>query len=283
MRRIQDNHPFIRKGAFSIALLIVIAVVHFGVVDDIGKSSTESGFKRALITFGIARGLNGVISVAQGTEVALQPAGMGVIFTPGQILDPVNDLVERFSWVMLACSTSLGAQRVLLDMTAWPGFTVFIAALFCIVLLATWFPKTVDDRIYHIAYKSVAILLVLRFAIPMVAIANEGVYHYFLAPQYEHSRQQLEQTTDTISRIHRASQEDLSRKPGSLLDEAKHLFESASRQIDIDARVEEYKVAAANVSEYTIDLIVVFVLQTIIFPLIFIWLIIQFIKRIATS
>lgn len=283
MRRIQDNHPLIRKGAFSIALLIVIAVVHFGVVDDIGRSSTESGFKRALLTFGIARGLNGVISVAQGTEVALQPAGMGVIFTPGQILDPVNDLVERFSWVMLACSTSLGAQRVLLKITAWPGFTVFIAALFCIVLLATWFPKTVDDRVYRIAYKSAAILLVLRFAIPMVAIANEGVYHYFLAPQYERSKQQLEQTTDTIGRIHRASQEDLSRKPGSLLDEAKYLYESASRQIDIDARVEEYKVAAANVSEYTIDLIVVFVLQTIIFPLIFIWLIIQFIKRIATS
>ncbi len=283
MRRIQDNHLFIKKGVFSIVLLIMIALVHFGVVDDIGRGSTESGFKRALLTFGIARGLNGVISVAQGTEVALQPAGMGVIFTPGQILDPVNDLVERFSWVMLACSTSLGAQRVLLDITAWPGFTVFIAVLFCIILLATWLPETVNDRVYRIACKSAAILLILRFAIPVVAIANEGVYHHFLAPQYEHSKQQLEQTTDTIGRIHRASQENLSRKPASLLDEARHLYESASRQIDIDARVEEYKAAAANVSEYTINLIVVFVLQTIVFPLISIWLVIQFIKRIVTS
>lgn len=283
MRHLQNSYSLLQKSAISAALVLIIAIAQGGLLDDIGRNYTESGFKRALITFGIARGLNGIISAVQGTEIALQPAGVGVNFTPGQILDPVNDLVERFSWVMLTCSTSLGTQRVLLDMTAWPGFTLLIVALSCAILLAIWFPQKANGRIYRITCKSAAILLIIRFTIPMIAIANEGVYHYFLAPQYEHSKQQLEQTTDAIGRIHSEQREDASSQPGSLLDEAKQLYESASRQIDIDAHIEEYKAAAENVSEYTIDLIVVFVLQTIIFPLLFIWLVIQIIKRIALS
>lgn len=46
--------------------------------------------------------------MAQGTEVAVEPAGVGVIFTPGQILDPVNDLLEQFSNLMLAASVAFG-------------------------------------------------------------------------------------------------------------------------------------------------------------------------------
>ena len=39
------------------------------------------------------------------------------------------------------------------------------------------------------------------------------------------------------------------------------------------------KDAAADVGAYTIDLIVVFVLQTILFPLLFLWLAAQLLKR----
>ncbi len=59
-------------------------------VDRSGESQLDVAFTRALIGFGIARTLNGVISVAQGTEFAGQPAGIGVNFAPGEILDPVN-------------------------------------------------------------------------------------------------------------------------------------------------------------------------------------------------
>jgi hypothetical protein len=44
-------------------------------VDRIAEAEHESLFQRALITFALARTLNGVISAVQGTELALQPAG----------------------------------------------------------------------------------------------------------------------------------------------------------------------------------------------------------------
>jgi hypothetical protein len=44
-------------------------------------------------------------------------------------LDPVNDLVERFSWVMMAATVSLGIQNVLLDISTWWLIQTLVAVL----------------------------------------------------------------------------------------------------------------------------------------------------------
>ncbi len=212
----------------------------------------------------------------------MQPAGIGVNFAPGQILDPVNDLIERFSWVMLSCGVSLGIQQVLLDITVWYGFTLLITVVLLITLWLLWRPDALDEKWRRRVYKSAAVLIIMRFAVPTVAIVNEGFYQAFLAPQYESSRQELERTSESIANINRAAQiETTPQNLDSFLDNLKRLYESASHQVNIDARIEKYKAAAAHVSEYTLNLIVVFILQTIAFPLLFFWLIIKLIRKIA--
>jgi hypothetical protein len=52
--------------------------------------------------------------VLEETEVAIGFSGVGFVLALGQILDPVNDLIERFSWVVLAAGASLGAQSFFL-------------------------------------------------------------------------------------------------------------------------------------------------------------------------
>ena len=104
-----------RLGLVILLLLVAVLAVT-PVLDQRAAQNYESLFQRALVTFALARTLNGVISAVQGTEVALQPAGVGVTLTPGELLDPVNDLVERFSWLMLGATVSLGVQQVLLEL-----------------------------------------------------------------------------------------------------------------------------------------------------------------------
>ena len=82
-----------RKWLVSVVLLLVAALSMTSFVDQRAEVEYEKLFQRALITFALARTINGVISVVQGTEIALQPAGVGVTLTPGEILDPVNDLI----------------------------------------------------------------------------------------------------------------------------------------------------------------------------------------------
>ncbi|HSH29804.1 MAG TPA: hypothetical protein VK971_07850 [Thiohalobacter sp.] len=272
----------LRRSLLSLCILLLLGLAHGGWLDTAGRDYTEAGFKRALVTFGIARGLNGVISVAQGTEVAFQPAGVGVNFAPGQILDPANDLIERFSWVMLVSSTSLGLQRVLLDITAWTGTTWLVTLVAAPALILLWWcPRRVGDWPQRLLQLTL-LLLVIRFAIPLIALAGEGVYGLFLQPRYAASTLELEQSTERIGRINESTRQRLEEEgtPG-LLERAQRAYDSMVGSLDLETRTAELRATLARVSEHTIDLIVVFVLQTVILPLLFLWLLIRLVKGLG--
>ncbi len=100
-----------------------LALSWWGALDEAASLRTHAALQRALVTFALTRTLNGVISVAQGTELAFEPAGVGVVISAGEILDPLNDLVEQFSWLTLLAATSLGIQIMLGEMFATPRST----------------------------------------------------------------------------------------------------------------------------------------------------------------
>ena len=80
--------------AGTVLLACMVAVSWGGWLDARGAAHLDASFQRALVSFALARTLNGVISVVQETQIALQPAGVGVTLMPGEILDPLNDLVD---------------------------------------------------------------------------------------------------------------------------------------------------------------------------------------------
>lgn len=257
----------------SVLALLLAAVALLGVVDDLGRQYTDASFKRALVTFGVARGLNGVISVVQGTEVAMEPAGVGVILAPGQILDPVNDLVERFSWVMLASSTSLGLQGLMLKMLASQGYSWFVAVVVVIAVWLLWrplgVPLTWRRRVYHLA----AVLMILRFLIPGLAISGEAFYRLFLASEYETSSVQLNQTRNILGHIEEETRQGgRASQHSSWYESLQRNFIITLKTMDVDQQVEALQTAVADISEHMINLIVVFIVQTVLFPLFFLWL-----------
>ena len=268
-----DTKPGFKKVAISVVATFLIVLAILGVLDQKGEIYTGEAFKRALITFGVARGLNGVISVAQGTEIALHPAGFGLNFAPGQILDPINDLVEQFSWVMLASSASLGIQKVLLSISATFLVTFLVVVILTLYLLSMWRPALFSPDIKKLITSGAIIVLFIRFSIPLAAFANEGLYRYFLHDQYVESSNRLEDTQKNISELSNEDQVNYqSSDAESLLDMAKRLYESASQKITVNTRIEKYQEVAAEATEHAINLIVVFVIQTIMFPLLFLWI-----------
>ena len=271
-----------KKKTLLSTLFIAIAVVAIGGwLDDKGSDYTEATFNRALVAFGIAKGLNGVISVAQGTEVALQPAGVGVNFTPGEILDPINDLIEQFSWIMLASTASLGVQRILLNISVWPWFSGFVVLLLVVVVASYWYKPLQQASWRPILFKTMLVFVFLRFSVPLIAIGGELLYKQFLAEQYIESSQQLEQTTDRITQINKVEEQQASKKKKqSIFESVKEIYGSAAAAMDIDARIEQYKKAAGDATKHAINLIVVFIFQTVLFPLLFLLVVWQFLKRL---
>ena len=95
-----------------VALTFVLLVIALSfTIDENAKKLIDESFKQAVIVFGSAKALNGVISLAQGTELDLP----FVVIAIGEILDPINDLVEQFSLIMLVSLISLGIQKILLN------------------------------------------------------------------------------------------------------------------------------------------------------------------------
>lgn len=276
----QSLRPWRVAPAFIVCLTILsIALAWLPGTDTVGQSHVDEAFKRALVGYALARSLNGVISVAQGTEVAIQPAGVGMNFTPGQILDPVNDLVERFSWIMMLASSSLGIQKILLAMSAWQGLLIAVTLAGLALSACLLLPKLRRGR--WLAQRLFLFFLLLRFMMPAISVANDWVYRTFLEADYISASASLTEAQQAIGQINDEVTAERQEVPGSLMDRARALYNSALAQIDIDRRLEDYRLAAESVSESTIRLVVVFLMQTLVFPLIFLFVMLGLIRRLT--
>jgi hypothetical protein len=264
-------------------MVLLVALSFSGDADRIGEQYTQTGFTRALITFASARAINGVISVAQGTEVAVQPGGIGAVLTPGEILDPINDLVEQFSQVMLFSAAVLGTQKLLIEMSGWIWFSLMLAAAVGFWLLTLWRPALFGPRTRRIALAVSGILLLLRFLVPVAAIANEAVFDLFLAPRYELANQRLEEATRELGSddktIDPAGQNEGT--DNTLLKALQGFYDSVKTKTDVSAKLAELKTAANQTAEEIIELIALFMIQTLLLPVLFAWLGYAIAKRLA--
>lgn len=264
-----------RRIIWTLLALIASAVAVSGVADHAADSYAEDALKRALVTFAAARTLNGVISVIQSTEV-----GVGVTVSVGQILDPINDLVEQFSSVMLVAASSLGLQNVLLTITASRAVTMalVIASILAIVIL--WTPRLNKNKMAAGASRILLVILVVRFIVPVLVIGTNLISDAFLAPQQAEATAALEVTGKAIEEAN----VDVKTPTGedqSIMDRLNSVIDESLASVNISDRLANLQENASKAVEHIVDLIVLFVLQTIILPLAFLWLLVQMLKGIT--
>lgn len=254
-------------------LVAVLGCAWLAPLDSAASDHAEAGLKRALASFATARALNAVISVVQGTEVAVQPIGVGVVFTPGQVLDPVNDLVEQFSSLMLTASVAFGAQVMLIKFGGYWAVSLVLSALAIAWGWMTWRqvpPPSWLKRLF------VGLLLV-RFAVPLVVLGSEAGFRLFLEQDYVAGKASIELSTSQVAGLSApaaAARADtkgwwpLKSDLGKLLDDMK---DDAKRAMDVSKRFEEMKEVAGRAVEHMVNLIVVFLLQTLVVPVLLLW------------
>jgi len=242
-------------------------------IDKKGDLYLEAALERSIYTFAIVRGLNGVISVIQNTQVAVSPAGVGVSLAAGEILDPVNDLLERFSWVMMLSTSSLGLQEVLSEMGAWLGFNVLLTMAMAIMALALWIPRIGVFNFKFLGYRMLVVSLIVRFCIPIVAIASDKVYNLFLADRYTQATQSLDNFTKEIKDTGLADSQDST--DDSVFTSVKKYYQNATDIVQLRTKIDALKDKVGDYAKHTIDLTIVFVIQTIIIPLLVLWLLIK--------
>lgn len=232
---------------FLTFILVVVALCSLFV--EIDKSAFliyNESFDRAIYSFALAKGLNAIISVLQSSEVNLS-FFVGATIGIGQVLDPINDLVERFSMIMLISSVSLGVQHLLLLM----GKSMFVKVLLLlsavIVIIGIWVKKFNISVIFNFVFKLLLLLIVLRFGAVVFIHANEILYNKVYATEYKESSDFIDRYKSNLEVL----QKDQKRLASSLPQ--------------LESRSETF-------SKKVIKLITIFVVTTILFPLFFIWI-----------
>ncbi|MFH1984710.1 MAG: hypothetical protein ABIL58_22955 [Pseudomonadota bacterium] len=274
----------IKWGLTVAGVLIVIlclspgvAVVNdtvFGSVDVSARAYLDRTLIKAATTFAVVRSINGIISVIQGSHIMASPAGVGVSLAVGEVLDPVNDLMERFSWIMLLSTTSLGIQSVFFDMGIWMGSRILLPAGIAVVLLGWWCPGGVGRGVQRLGVRLIIAAIVVRFCVPAISLAGDYVYRRFLDDRYQNAAQVLGTIGDQVKEVERQTMDPAgtTQAPSAGIFDtmARYAFDEAAREA-FSHSLETLRRQLADYARSTIDLITVFLLQTLLLPLLFLW------------
>lgn len=270
-----------KRILWTALIVIACAGALTGHIDRASEAQAENALKNALVTFAVARTLNGVISAAQGTEVALEPGGVGVVLSVGEVLDPINDLIERFSAVMLVAASSLGLQTLLLNITGWWGVSAFLVAASAAFLVTIWAPESAAADYATPALRVLLIGLFVRFAVPALIVGTTLISDAFLVPEQEAATAILKTTTTHIEELNQETQAT-STTDQSLMDRLGEIIDDSLESMQVRERLMQLRESAGRASEHIVSLIAIFVLQTIILPLVFLWLFVEGLKGIAS-
>ena len=246
--------------AFFAAALVACAWLK--PLDAPAAQQADAGMKRALITFATARALNAVISVAQGTEASIQPLGVGVTLSLGQVLRPIHELVEQFSNLMLAASVIFGMQKILISI----GGNSLVSLALSITALGWAGYYWRQPRPPALLSRLLVMLLMLRFAIPVVTLGTDALWQKYLAADYAVSQDSISATSGQVGKLN-PSISEVSDSQG-LLEKMKGWV---SKNADVKVHFANLKAAAEQATEDIIKLIVIFVLQTLVIPLLLLW------------
>lgn len=264
------THQIFRRVLLALAMGALVLCSWLAPMDAPAMEQVDAGLKRALISFATARVLNAAISAAQGTEALVQPFGFGVTLAPGQVLDPVNDLVEQFSSLMLAASVVFGMQKVLIGIGAyWPISLVLTAA----VLGWSWLYLRGQHPPAWLS-RTLVIVLMLRFAVPAVTLGTDLLWQKFLAADYQASQQLIDSASGRVDKLNPV--EPATADTG-LVDRMKGWL---AKNADVKQHFEDLKRAAEQATEHIIKLIVIFLLQTLVIPLALLWALYGLVRRV---
>lgn len=255
---------FTRQIAAAICLAVflttAVACAWLAPMDTPATTQVDAGLKRALISFATARALHGVLSVVQGTQFSAQPLGVGVSLSPGQLLAPVNDLVKNFSDFMLMASVAFGVMKAAIAMGAW-----WPVSLALTVAVAGWAWLWYRQQRSPVWLSRVLImLLMVRFAVPLTVLGTDVLWQKFLAADYTSTQQAIDGASSQANRLNPPS-------PPESTGILERMKEWINKTADVKARFEEIRLAAERVTEHIVKLIVIFLLQTLIIPVLLLW------------
>ena len=169
-------------------LLVVAIFISTPLYNTFSKRYIDNSLKGAVITYALLRSLNAGVSLIQKSSITL---GVGIEgnIAVGEVLDPINDAVERFSDMITLAIWALGSEKALYEVSKTK-----IVILVVVLLALIYF--VFENQILE---KFLILLVVVRLFIPFSAIVSHYFNKEIFDPQIQKSLKSLQFIKDRSS------------------------------------------------------------------------------------
>jgi len=182
---------------------------------------------------------------------------------------------------MLVAASSIGLQNILLRIISAAGFDIALAVIALWLLASTWLPVAWLQGTLPWSRRALLMAVFVRFALPILIVGSNLVFNEFLATEQQAALDALRGVQADIEEIREAPPPLPQSQDQSFMDRFNSMVDSTLEAIDPRDSLEELSARVADASEHIISLIVIFVLQTILLPIGFMWLFVEILKGIA--
>ncbi len=262
-------------GILAAILLFFSAGLKLPVLD----TATDAYFREAITKAGVAyatcRIVNASVSIVKESNLQLEPAGIGVSLAVGQALDPIDDMTERLSDVLVTAITSLGVQKLAYEMSvslAPPILSVFLVAMSILI----WFKNERTNRLKNAAMWMLFIIVVARFCLPISSMANTFIQKHFFSDQISEATRELSLVSARLDKLKDFSLPEINGVLKTVGNSASFLKQKSMEFKDaIVTTVSNSGNIIETLLKLTFLYVGVFLIQVIILPLLTFWLLVK--------
>ena len=210
-----------RAMIVSAVSLVLIAVSFHGGLDEFTQEKVAETTNETIGIYVVSRAINALVSMLQTSQFNVPFLGSMQF---GQVLDPVNDAVERLSSTVVWAVGSLFVQRILLEVAAslifkWTLFSIGVATVAALLLMEwsrarMWCCRMsgVTDRGLERGrdwlVRSFVVVAIFRLIIPLFIGASFLVSQIFLESEITKNREQLSVLRTQVSNVASLSSPD---------------------------------------------------------------------------
>jgi len=270
----------------SIVLLIVAFLLfifpEFKVpaIDSSAEKYFNEVIQKAALAYATARVINASVSVIKDSEVQLEPGGVGISIALGKAVDPVDDMTERLSDVLVTAIASLGIQRLLYEI----GIAIApsaLAVLLVILALLVWFKKWGIEKIHRHILVITAVIIGVRFFLPVSSLVNDFLYKNFFLDDIMEARKVLTLASNELDQLKEIKLPEIDGIAGTIKNSALLLETKTIEFKDAIAIItKDMGAIINNLLKLTWLYAGIFFIQVIALPMMMFWLLLKFVTAL---
>ena len=263
-------------GVLIAVLLFFSAGVRLPILD----SKTDAYFSEAITSAGVAyatcRVINASVSVVKGSSLNLEPAGIGVTLAVGQALDPIDDMTERVSDVLVTAITSLGVQKLAFEIGVSIAPQLLAVFLLIFSILIMFEPERIAP-LRKTLMRLMFFVLIARFALPISAMANNYLQDHFFSEKISGANHELALGASELDKLLQFSLPKVDGVLGTIKNNAAFIQQKSVEFKDaIVATVSNAGNIIENLLKLAFLYVGIFLIQVIALPMLIFWLLIKF-------